>query len=364
MSRTVWSSVMISTTFGFGCAARATSSVDDAAIVRAATAAVAIAPRAPTMRAITNPDTSRRLKLRLLPAMFLIGLIAARAGAGALAAAAHHRGMAVAAHRQGRPGRARTGIRHRRAEGEGVHRAGAAPARAAGGLLHRSRHARAVPRGRGALPARGAGPPAARLPRRALARHPPDRPAGAGPARAPRHLRAARASTAWSPTTWTATPTDTGFALTAADQLRFNRWIAHEAHARDMAVGLKNDTAQVKALVQRLRLRRGGAVLRVRRVPALLAVREGPQAGVRGRVPGAARALLRERAGGCASARSTSGSSWAGSGGPVRGDLVALGQAVVAAQLGLAGAALLVVGLGLDRRHLARAGRRRPARPS
>ena len=42
----------------------------------------------------------------------------------------------------------------------------------------------------------------------------------------------------------------TGFPLAAADQLRFNRWIADEAHARDMAVGLKNDTSQVKALVR------------------------------------------------------------------------------------------------------------------
>ncbi len=42
----------------------------------------------------------------------------------------------------------------------------------------------------------------------------------------------------------------TGFPLTSADQLRFNRWIAGEAHARNMAVGLKNDTDQVKALVR------------------------------------------------------------------------------------------------------------------
>ena len=42
----------------------------------------------------------------------------------------------------------------------------------------------------------------------------------------------------------------TGFPLTGADQLRFNRWVAREAHARDMAVGLKNDTAQVRALVK------------------------------------------------------------------------------------------------------------------
>lgn len=42
---------------------------------------------------------------------------------------------------------------------------------------------------------------------------------------------------------------DTGFALTGADQLRFNRWVAREAHARGLAVGLKNDAAQVPALV-------------------------------------------------------------------------------------------------------------------
>ena len=64
MSRTVWSSVMISTTFGFAGAARAMSSPDDTAIVRAAAAAMAIAPRAPTMRVITVPDTFRPSKLR------------------------------------------------------------------------------------------------------------------------------------------------------------------------------------------------------------------------------------------------------------------------------------------------------------
>ncbi|GAA4993629.1 endo alpha-1,4 polygalactosaminidase [Kineococcus glutinatus] len=41
----------------------------------------------------------------------------------------------------------------------------------------------------------------------------------------------------------------TGFDLTAADQLRFNRWIAAEVHARGMAVGLKNDLGQVRDLV-------------------------------------------------------------------------------------------------------------------
>ena len=41
----------------------------------------------------------------------------------------------------------------------------------------------------------------------------------------------------------------TGFPLTAADQLDFNRFLAREAHARGMLVGLKNDLDQIAALV-------------------------------------------------------------------------------------------------------------------
>lgn len=41
----------------------------------------------------------------------------------------------------------------------------------------------------------------------------------------------------------------TGFPLTAADQLTFNRYLADAAHARGMAVGLKNDLDQVGQLV-------------------------------------------------------------------------------------------------------------------
>ncbi|MFC1413323.1 endo alpha-1,4 polygalactosaminidase [Streptacidiphilus sp. N1-12] len=40
-----------------------------------------------------------------------------------------------------------------------------------------------------------------------------------------------------------------GFPLTAADQLAFNRMVAGLAHARGLAVGLKNDLDQVPALV-------------------------------------------------------------------------------------------------------------------
>ena len=42
---------------------------------------------------------------------------------------------------------------------------------------------------------------------------------------------------------------NTGFALTYADQLRYNRWLAAAAHARGMSVGLKNDVEQVRDLV-------------------------------------------------------------------------------------------------------------------
>lgn len=40
----------------------------------------------------------------------------------------------------------------------------------------------------------------------------------------------------------------TGFPLTWNDQLSFNRWLASEAHARGLSVGLKNDVEQVGQL--------------------------------------------------------------------------------------------------------------------
>jgi hypothetical protein len=40
----------------------------------------------------------------------------------------------------------------------------------------------------------------------------------------------------------------TGFPLSAGDQLEFNRWLAREAHARGLSVGLKNDLEQVADL--------------------------------------------------------------------------------------------------------------------
>lgn len=43
---------------------------------------------------------------------------------------------------------------------------------------------------------------------------------------------------------------DTGFPLTAADQLRFARWLAEEAHARGLAIGVKNAPDQAAELVE------------------------------------------------------------------------------------------------------------------
>jgi hypothetical protein len=42
---------------------------------------------------------------------------------------------------------------------------------------------------------------------------------------------------------------DNGFPLTAATQLDYNRFLAREAHARGLSVGLKNDLDQVEALL-------------------------------------------------------------------------------------------------------------------
>ncbi len=42
---------------------------------------------------------------------------------------------------------------------------------------------------------------------------------------------------------------DSGFPLTAEDQLEYNRWLARSAHERGLSVGLKNDLDQVAELV-------------------------------------------------------------------------------------------------------------------
>ena len=42
---------------------------------------------------------------------------------------------------------------------------------------------------------------------------------------------------------------ETGFPLSAADQIKFNTWLANEAHARGLSIGLKNDSAQAAELL-------------------------------------------------------------------------------------------------------------------
>lgn len=42
---------------------------------------------------------------------------------------------------------------------------------------------------------------------------------------------------------------DSGFPLTAEDQLRYNKWLSKEAHTRNLSIGLKNDLDQINELV-------------------------------------------------------------------------------------------------------------------
>ena len=42
---------------------------------------------------------------------------------------------------------------------------------------------------------------------------------------------------------------DTGFPLTAGDQLQYNTWLANAAHERSLAAALKNDFAQADVLL-------------------------------------------------------------------------------------------------------------------
>lgn len=40
-----------------------------------------------------------------------------------------------------------------------------------------------------------------------------------------------------------------GFKLTYKDQIKYNTWLAQEAHKRDLSIGLKNDLDQIADLV-------------------------------------------------------------------------------------------------------------------
>ncbi len=54
--------------------------------------------------------------------------------------------------------------------------------------------------------------------------------------------------TRWSRTTSTSTRPDSGFPITAGDQLAYNEWVARQAHALGLAVLQKNDPDQAAQL--------------------------------------------------------------------------------------------------------------------
>ena len=134
------------------------------------------------------------------------------------------------------------------------------PLRHAGERRSRGLHARAPARSATSAPGRASGPAGLRsrsgvagqdargLARRALARRPRAPTCSARSSNAGSTSARARASTASRPTTSTPTPTTRGFPLRAADQLRFNRFLARAAHARGLAIALKNDVDQAAAL--------------------------------------------------------------------------------------------------------------------
>lgn len=62
-------------------------------------------------------------------------------------------------------------------------------------------------------------------------------------------LAVAKGCTGVEPDNVDAYQNDSGFPLTAADQLAFNLWLAGAAHARGLSVGLKNDLDQIPDLV-------------------------------------------------------------------------------------------------------------------
>jgi hypothetical protein len=74
-------------------------------------------------------------------------------------------------------------------------------------------------------------------------------PAFAAPLRARIAMCARKGFDAVEPDNLAGWENDTGFPVTAADQLRFNRWIARQVHRRGMAVALKNDGPQAGQLL-------------------------------------------------------------------------------------------------------------------
>ena len=221
-----------------------------------------------------------------------------RSGGGrSLAAAADHEAVAVAAagkdrHRRSTcPSSTSTALKRRQRTVRRLHHLGRKV-----DLLPRRRQLGELPARRQALPAGGDRPALRRLPRRALARHPPLPLLRRAARTALRDVRAQglRRGRARQPRRLGKQdrlqdrPAPPSCASTAGSPAR--------STGRGMAVALKNDGRQADAAGRRLRLRDRRAVLPVPRMRLLQAVRAARQGGLRGRVRARARAVLRNRA--------------------------------------------------------------------
>ena len=76
----------------------------------------------------------------------------------------------------------------------------------------------------------------------------------------------------------------TGFPLTAADQLEFNRWLARQAHRQGLSIGLKNDPSQVRQLVDDFDFAVVEQCFQYNECGSFQAVHPGRQGGLLGRV--------------------------------------------------------------------------------
>ena len=85
----------------------------------------------------------------------------------------------------------------------------------------------------------------------------------------------------------------TGFPITAADQLRYNKMLAGLAHSLGLSIGLKNDLAQVPQLVGVFDFAIDEQCFQYSECDAAAAVHQDRQGGLRGGVPAEQRPVLR-----------------------------------------------------------------------
>ena len=85
----------------------------------------------------------------------------------------------------------------------------------------------------------------------------------------------------------------TGFPLTAADQLTYNRWLARTAHRLGLSIALKNDTDQVRQLEPNFDYALDEQCFQYSECSKLRPFVQRAQGGVRGRVQPADQPVLR-----------------------------------------------------------------------